>query len=551
MADAGMLADKIRLLHREQYRMAELDGSKRPFLVPLAFVGYYMIPTLYLAIPHKNRPWLYRARWVVLAFTTYLNLELILGTSSVNVITSYAAGLIGAWAIIWNFTLLVWTRPQWDAKRIRKVPSKGRRGDDVVHHNSAGHAGTESNGRVKTNGHASEHLRERKPNGNAEVIGDKALESNDHDDQGFIYVWQDFPEKSPLVDRLDWAFGLVGCFRMTGWNWAIKVLPPYRPPAFVSDGSRQLPLSSLPNTSKHGFTRQTSLRDLLTDRILFRILPGYLVFDLCATLATQDPYFVVGSPYHNEYPLPSSLAHLHPLALSLYRSAVGFVGVLAGLSTTYNFAAVLLAVFGPPIIGFRAAPWHLPSMNGSFTSIFEHGLSGFWGTFWHQTLRFGFEAPTRWLIRNKYVKKGSLEASVVGSLVAFALSGFAHASGSHSTISPTTRPWEPPIFFFLAGIGMLLQQSAARAFAPQIEKMPRWIRRLTNLLVTAGWLHLTCGLLLGDFARSGLFLFEPVPFSVARYLGFGAPGDRVLRWDLTKIGRWYVGKHWWEVGLSV
>ncbi|ORY65810.1 membrane bound O-acyl transferase family-domain-containing protein [Pseudomassariella vexata] len=610
------LATTYRHIYRTQAKEDILSGNKRPFLVPLCFLAYQVIPTLYLAIPHKKRPWLYRARWLILAFTTAFNIKMILEVSSLNFACSYGAGLIGAWGLIWNFTVLVWTRPQWDAKRVELVRNKFYSGiaggvsdrsrtvhanrhvtDKMLGANADGESSATStsltpkaNGQAPnghaSNGHANGGLRERqqrqKPvtslheanghtlhaNGSINAkAGDefgetenamranmeRVLERSDcrcdylcqertelelGASQEFVYDWQEYPEDAPFLTRLDWAFDIVSTLRMTGWNWAIPVLPPYKP----------MPLSRMSNHSRFGYTRHTNRRDLVTERLIFNIIPSYLIIDFCATLITQDPYFILG-PNHN-YPLPPYLASLPPALLSIERTTLGFISILSALQLSWNFGVLCLALLFPPILGFRAHPWHLPSFQGSFTAVLDYGLKGFWGTWWHQSFRVGFSAPTQWLVNRGYVKKGSSGHAAVGALVAFALSGFVHASGSYSTV-PKTRPWEPCIFFLLSGVGAQVQAMCSRMLKRQIEGLPRWARRAGNFAFTAVWLHFSCGFLFDDFGRSALFLYEPVPFSVMRWMGLGTPGDRWWRYDRDTFPHWYTGKHWWQCGVGI
>lgn len=59
-----------------------------------------------------------------------------------------------------------------------------------------------------------------------------------------------------------------------------------------------------------------------------------------------------------------------------------------------------------------------------------------------------------------------------------------------------------------------------------ISRAPRWARRLGNLAFALAWLWATGWLLIDDFARCGIWLYEPVPVSLFRALGFGPAGDR-------------------------
>ena len=76
------------------------------------------MPALYLAIPHTDRPWLYRARLAVVAFVVFSNFRLMQSTSGANPAIAYVTGLFGYWGIMNCLAMLVWTRPQFDAARI-------------------------------------------------------------------------------------------------------------------------------------------------------------------------------------------------------------------------------------------------------------------------------------------------------------------------------------------------------------------------------------------------------------------------------------------------
>ncbi|XXG94533.1 hypothetical protein Hte_000790 [Hypoxylon texense] len=630
------IAATYRELYRAKFRDEVLAGTKEPFLLPLHLLGVWFLPTLYLAIPHKDRPWLYRARWLVLATVVVFNLHMIRNVSSHNFGSAYAVGLMAAWGIIWNLTLLVWTKPQWDAKRVdirrkrkqdgaqasqgeklgRSVPASipgnghvtkltggqqnshpssgnySQRNGSVVKENSgeetdfARVSGVESGvhdangveavngfkGRQKRNTTADlpvlssdapkestarkasrVHLHLLQQNGNHipsnEVDLDKPASN-----QEFEYYWQEYPQDASFWVRLDWAFDIVSTFRMTGWNWAVPCLPPYEPPPKV--GGYQLPLSSVsPQRTEQGYTRDLSYTKFFLTRFFLNVVPSYLMVDLCAVHMTADPYFILGPEYGTKESLPPHLASLSPLALSLQRTTLSFVAVVSALNLALNAGALALA-FLPPlpqVLGFRAHPWHLPSPTGAFAQVLDRGLAGFWGAWWHQTFRFGFAAPARWLAREGLVEPGTARARAAAAASAFLQSAFLHAAGSYSTVPRRTRWWLPPLFFLLAGAGTVLQSWLARAvFRPRIERLPRWARRLGNLAFVLVWMWMTSWALVDDFGRSGLWLYEPVPVSVARALGCGPTQDRrVWRLERDFWPRLYWGGHWWDTGIGI
>ncbi|KAK8035904.1 hypothetical protein PG991_001977 [Apiospora marii] len=595
------LADTYRQLYRDKAQQDIAAGNKIPFLITFHFLSTLVIPPLYLAIPHKQRPWLYHARWLVLALCLVCNFRMVTHSTSGNPAVGYCAGLIAAWGTIHLFNILVWTRPQWDAKRVERYarttsemngstlgnkasplqlqsrsnghakPASETNGNGAKHLNGNGHANgyasqttaeemtadavdVSSNGHA-TNGHAPNGLRERHPEklqpttsleSEAETPGANGVSHK----QEYFYEWQEYPENAPFSTRFDWAFDMASTMRMTGWNWAIRVIPPYYPPPIGADGKTQEPLDVIPNITPEGYVRYPTRSEFIYQTIFKRILPCYLIVDFCATLMTQDPYFVSG-PEHNE-PLPANLAALPPYLLNLRRTAICFPGVICAIDLAFSSGALALACFAPPILGFRAHPWHLPTAYGYFSAVLDRGLEGYWGQWWHQTFRFGFAAPTNWLVRQGYLKRGSPMHAFVGSLVAFGLSGFLHAMGSYSTVAES-KWWEPPIFFLLAGVGAQIQRTLARRVfrAPIQAYAPRWLRRVGNFVFTFAWGHLINSYLLDDFGRCGLWLFEPIPFSFARMLGLGSPGGDWWRWGAWMLPTWHWGKYWWDTGLAM
>ncbi|KAK8050643.1 hypothetical protein PG994_012373 [Apiospora phragmitis] len=581
------LADTYRQLYRDMAQQEIDAGNKIPFLFAFHFLSTLVIPPLYLAIPHKQRPWLYHARWLVLALCLCCNVRMVACTASGNPAMGYCSGLIAAWSTIHVFSILVWTRPQWDAKRVERytttapqpngVPqgngypkqasetngngakhlnghSKGHGPQTTTETRTANGVAAFSNGHA-TNGHVPNGLRERHPEKLDQCSLEPVAESQGANKaihgQEYFYKWQEYPEDAPFLARFDWAFDMACQMRMTGWNWAIRVIPPYYPPPIGADGRTQEPLDVIPNSTPEGYVRYRTRTEFIVRCITTRIIPCYLIVDLCATLMTQDPYFLLG-PEHSE-PLPANLAALPPAAVALRRTIICFPGILFAIDLCFSAGALALTCFGPLVLGFRADPWHLPTANGSFVAgVLDRGLEGFWGQWWHQTFRFGFAAPTNWLVRQGYLKRGSPVHALVGALVAFGLSGVIHAAGSYSTV-PKSRPWDPPIFFMLAGAGAQIQRTLARHLlrAPIQAHAPRWLRRAGNLAFTFAWMHLISSFLLDDFGRCGLWLWEPVPFSFARMLGLGTPGADWWRWGAWLMPTWHWGRHWWDTGIAM
>ncbi|KAI0447411.1 hypothetical protein F4803DRAFT_499559 [Xylaria telfairii] len=586
------LASTYRELYRSRFRADVQAGTTTPFVLPFHLLAYWVVPTLYLAIPHRNRLWLYRARWLVLALICAFNWHMTKHVASLNFAASYGAGLVAAWSTIWAFHLLVWTRPQWDAKRVERRRVATRPSDSIAPEpvlNGSADV-TKTKGMLMNGSGKADGMRKREAYAKQCAVtpegmkcteagieekflakGIEALSGRDENlrldqtkvlelskltrEQEYEYYWQEYPTDASFWTRLDWAFDIVSSFRLTGWNWASSCLPPYEPPPKI--GPYQLPLEYGSHRSKQGYERTLSRRKFILSRWFFHFIPSYLVVDLCATLMTTDPYFIVG-PEHN-YPLPTHLASLPPVLLSLQRTMLGFTAIFFGIQYAWNAGALVLAIYCPPILGFRAHPWHLPSLTGSFMEVMDRGLSGFWSAWWHQSFRAGFSAPTKWLLRHGYLPSsrgrgegvGRMITPFVGAVIAFAQSGLIHSAGSYSSV-PATHYWGPPLFFALTALGTMLQSVLSHLLMRRAEKLPRWVRRLGNIVFVFLWLWATSGLILDDFGRCGIWLWEPVPVSLARAAGLGVD-KRLWRYDRDSLPRWQWGSHgkWWETGISI
>ena len=193
-------AEYQALFHKEV-----AQGLREPLVLPFCLLGPFLLPTIYLAIPHRNRPWLYHARWLIVAFVIVFDLYIVRHMSSYNVATGYAAGLMGIWGILANLNLLVWTNPQADYARIIRVPKDKE-------------TTASSNGNVlDTNGIHKNGLRQRKSYTNANApSGDIGTRAKHQDLGDTVCVWQRFPENGTFGERLNWTLDLATNFREVG-----------------------------------------------------------------------------------------------------------------------------------------------------------------------------------------------------------------------------------------------------------------------------------------------------------------------------------------------
>jgi hypothetical protein len=274
---------------------------------------------------------------------------------------------------------------------------------------------------------------------------------------------------------------------------------------------------------------------------------GYLVLDVLKTLLMKDPYYVFGP---NTYALPPHLKDLTPFQLKLFRQCLNSFTVIIALEMVFMLVPLSMCLLlGPSIVGLRGEAWHYPSTWGSFSNILNKGLNGLWGGWWHQTFRFVFAAPTNYLIEKGYLKARSTEAKLCALCFAFGISGILHTCGSITQLVKT-NPWQAPVFFMSQALGILIQSTVCGYLRPHIGHLPKVVRQAGNVLFTWTWLWYTGWLLVDDFARGGIWMWEPLPISPMRALGFGSGVDSWWCWGDLGVG-WYTATHWWESGISL
>ncbi|KAK3394306.1 membrane bound O-acyl transferase family-domain-containing protein [Podospora didyma] len=504
--------------YRQAFHAAVAAGEAKPFVIPYTLLGSFFLPALYLCVLHVGRPWLYRLRFAVLAAVVCLNAQVLATTSSANMAVSYATGLTAAWGTIWGFAHLLFMRPQFDAMRVAR-----RRKTKTEMMN--GSVGEKTEAAAAAAFAADESL---------------ALVADEYE-----YYWQAYPAEGTFAERWDWVTDHFLSFRGIGWNWAISSVPGPKRPSKPGD-LISLSSSSMPVTTRSGYTRCTTYRAFVRNRLL-HITWSYLVLDIWTLIFRRDPYFILGPGYRTSgHPLPIAFASLPPFALEILRSVAALLGVLGGLFFYLNTVQLLGCLLsGDPL-------WKYPSLFGSFSNVLDRGLAGFWGGWWHQSFRVGFTGPTSWLARKGYIPPPTtaLPTKIAEAFVAFFLSGLLHSAGGRTAIPDTGRPWGPLEFFLLSFVGVVLQKAVC-AVLPLKEVVPRGWRRTGNLAFVVVWLHLTRWALIDDFCAAGLFLFEPVPVSIVRLLGFSVSGESWWRWDMEYLPRWYTGAHWWESGIRL
>lgn len=311
-------------------------------------------------------------------------------------------------------------------------------------------------------------------------------------------------------------------------------------------------ISSLPTITYAGYRLWHTQRSFIYNRLITAGIM-YLILDFLAVFMTKDPYFILGPDHPSlpHLPLPGYLQGLHPFFIRVYRQVFSLAGVLSAISGLFNLNDLAQYFLVSYIIPHRGDLWQHSSTFGSFHLVFDRGLAGWWGGWWHQTFRAQFVAPAKWLVKQGYLESGSVAASVVALVVSFGQSGLLHASGSISSVAET-KIWRSPLFFALQTLGIITQTTMAWFVRERLHvSVPRRLAQAVNLAFTLTWLYFTADLFINDMASAGIWLLEPVPFSFVRMCGFGFPGDRWWRWDEYHRPSWYTAQHWWQSGIAV
>lgn len=234
-ANLANFGGHVRDLYRLHFEHELAAGTKRPMVIPYAVLGTVVLPVLYFSVPHVGRPWLFRARYLLALFILAFNLHEALTTSSASFAIGYGIGLMQGWGILWSLTLLVFTRPQFEAERVERRRKKALGGAAAVNGSSNGHAvnGHAVNGASLKNGHAGQNGHSSltaldgtvdpakqhiivKTEESSQVAGAPDEDIAKSLSEGYEYYWQAYPADAPFSTRLGWSWDLVTSFRGVG-----------------------------------------------------------------------------------------------------------------------------------------------------------------------------------------------------------------------------------------------------------------------------------------------------------------------------------------------
>ena len=523
-----------------KYEKGIASGEFQPLVFPWAGLGAFVV-IIYLLIPHQNRPWLSKARYAVFAFNVAHSIYTVRYVRAKNMASALGLGLITAWSVIWILAILACHDPQKDFQRIERMEGVFRKTEmkQDVGQDGRTNIGEDADKRsidTDQNHHSNGSLAAKEHLGPSKRHGE--------------FAWQPYP-LTPFIERVDWVLDLFGNFRGAGWNWRTIATSP--PPKAVQE---QLYRNS-PHPPQHTFRQhatQTTVhptRRALLVANLRTLITGYFMHDVLKTIIVHDPYFW-GFVDRKPGPYLPSLVTENAVLLHCFRLVISQFAIKYALQTVFSLGPLFFSgVLGPALLGARAESWIYPEPWGAYRHVLDRGLAGWWSAWWHQTFRFAFEAPSRRIIEAMGMDVKAPGAKCIQLGVAFGLSGFLHACGSY-TCHGDTRPFLGPIRFFLlqaiAVFGEVVLTATVHKTGIQ-NRLPRWLKRGFTFVYVHVWFYFTADLLCADFARGGVWLFEPIPVSLLRGVGLGTQGDGWWCWGDSGV-RWLSGERWWMSGLA-
>jgi hypothetical protein len=511
--------------YHAQYDRQIASGEYQPFLYPWGTFGAAIV-IAYLLIPHQNRPWLKNSRYLVFAWITGFATYTVLYTRAKGMAPSFGVGLVSAWSVAWVAAIIICNDAQTDFQRIERLEGALKCSTPPEQSNNKEEK--------KDNEMAKGHLGPTKRHGS--------------------FAWQPYP-LTPFIERIDWVLDIFCNFRGAGWNWRTSALPP--PPKDIQEQlHRNSGDTAPPKTSNRihaGQVRLYSSRSELLRANLTTFIKGYLLLDFLKTTIMHDPYFWGLIDRAPPSYFPFTLFSHSPVFVHIFRLLLSMLAVKTALQTIFSLGPLFFSfILGPAFLGARAEHWMYPETWASYAIVLDKGLAGWWGSWWHQTFRFAFQEPSRKIIEVLGVDGKSTVAKLGQLMTAFAMSGIVHASGSYTSQGKTYPLANPFLFFMLQAMGIFVETAVSKMFKGVGEKVPKSMMRTWTFVYVHVWFYYTAHLLCNDFARGGVWLFEPIPISLFRGLGFGADKrDGWFCWnEIFQVVRWHKGKSWWTTGIA-
>lgn len=514
MADPrhGSSRDLVRL-HERELELLLQDGSFKPIFL-YHVVIFNLLPLLGLIIPrHWGGKYI---RSAIFALSSGIALQVLKRHRTLLGGNGYMIGLMIAWWLVWSAGILVFADIEKDFQRVER---KFTNESELQMGNVPSPSGdSQFNSGPKDN---------RKPK---------------------EFHWQPYPLK--ISHRWEWCAGLLFNLRGPEWNWRVPHLGPLPQSVHsqIHDGFNSYKLQAEDDTvyPSAKYRLKSAFRTCLI---------SYLLLDCLKVIMMRDPYFQ-GIAIEGPPPFPFSYIEQLPFLIRFYHIFISAMGVYVALNFVTSFNPIIFLglslAFPNASRKLTAAPldasWLYANSFGPFLEpLLDHGLAGCWGRWWHQLFRNGFTLTAEWILSHlptKLAQNVQLKR-IIHVVVAFTLSGFIHACGSHTQFT-ATHPVSGPFFFFtmqsFAVVGEYVFKTAIFPHLP-LPALPRNLERTANAAFVFCWLLFSGAYMADDFARGGLWLMEPIPLSPLRGLGL-AHGSGWWCWEGSWFLYWSDGTYW-------
>ena len=515
------------------FREAVQRGDQIPYVWPYRSFGTYVLLAYLLLPPTKSRVVRY-AFYPTFAFFSYWSWKTMIETKSASMAIGYLIGIANSWAALWIASRTIFTDYR-TATRIERQSHYPAQKATAVRQD------------VSNLSPQTRDAFERRRVGGRSKREDTTTSSSPHSlsqTRDGSYYWQTLPSR--FSERLDFIIDLLCSMRGPGWAHQARSIP--GPPEYIASQLKPHPLST------KSVVREYKDRQSLLRANMIRILKFQIYLDIIKTLMTYDPYFlgfVEPTP-----PAPTffpALIRDSPVLTKSYRLVLALFATRIALGMIFCLSPIFFSgVLGPKVIGLRAESWYYSDFGGDWQYLLSHGIAGWWGAWWHQMFRLGFEAPSKWACEKLGLPQRSVSGKTATLLIVFACSGIVHAFGSMN-MYPETKPWSGPfLFFMLQAVGVLLESVLTYGLETTgiTQRTPQTIKKIVMVIWLATWIYYTGPVLIDDFSRGGVWLFEPIPFSILKMLGFGEENDHWWRWRARNIF-WYSGGTWWKSGIAL
>ncbi|KAL8849149.1 MAG: hypothetical protein Q9221_005872 [Calogaya cf. arnoldii] len=334
-------------------------------------------------------------------------------------------------------------------------------------------------------------------------------ENNKHVQDNLGYIEEPYP--STLSPRIPWVLTLLISLRLSNW----KIGHPSH--------DRRQPIEPLS-------------RGAYCTHALSLAISSLLILDITSLFKQQDPYFHISGTSITS-PLPAQLTSsssniLHflfnippPRLLRTTILALQPYALITQGGSLPTLPIVLLSSLN--LWPDEWSPHTWPVFFGPFSSVYERGLRGLWGTWWHQTNRY-LSMPGRSLAQLLNLNSQSTVAYIFAVISAFGNSGVMHMGlippeplGTNMTAGEMRL--YVGAFFWVQVLGIGIEILVVNAFG---RFFLQWNRTIIGRMGTVMWVMLwfsyTLPLLAVPFRELGYWTYPALPVSfVSGVLGRG------------------------------